>query len=312
MKEKDNEKLLALLTSTAFISALVLAPAHAEPTPTIAVIDVGFNTDTFKNSIVTEACVVQYVLCPNDKQSMEGPGASHVGATGYPKLFDHGTPMLSVILQVNPSAKIIPIRVLGQTPTNTLGVWAEGVYDLAGVKLALDWVIAYRVKYNIAVVSFSATYLTGSGECTTPRQMAGQIATLKAANVPVVVSSGNNSRKNRMGAPACLNDTVSVGATDNPDEGTSGIAWGRNLPPTIANYSNGSIDTDFYTNGRFYTTQRSGATKFTVGTSNSTASLAAYWLLNRKATFDETYAALVASATVAKNKWLAGRYVFIP
>jgi len=162
------------------------------------------------------------------------------------------------------------------------------------------------------VVSFSAAYLTGSGECTTPREMAGQIATLKAVNVLFVVSSGNNSKRNRMGVPACLNDTVSVGATDNPDEGTSGIAWGRNLLPTIANYSNGSSDTDFYTNGRFHTTQRNGATRFTVGTSNASAALAAYWLQNRKATFDETYAALVASSKIAKGKLLTGRYVFIP
>jgi len=133
-----------ILALALVLGGSTLLPAHAEPTPTIAVIDVGFNTDTFKNSIVTEVCVVQYVFCSNNTQSMEGPGASHVGATGYPKLFDHGTTMVSVILQVNPSAKIIPIRVLGQTPTSTPGVWAEGVYDLAGAKLALDWVIANK------------------------------------------------------------------------------------------------------------------------------------------------------------------------
>jgi len=40
--------------------------------------------------------------------------------------------------------------------------------------------------------------------------------------------------------------------------------------------------------------------------------MAAYWLLNRKATFDETYASILAVTTDAKNEFISGKYIFIP
>ena len=103
-----------------------------------------------------------------------------------------------------------------------------------------------------------------------------------------------------MMSPACLSNVVSVGATDNPDPGTTGKAWDPNAKPTIATYSNGNAQTTYYTNGRFYTLQPNGSRKFTVGTSNATAAISA-WLLSHPN----------PTSTVASNQWLTGKYVFI-
>jgi putative flippase GtrA len=51
--------------------------------------------------------------------------------------------------------------------------------------------------------------------------------------------------------------------------------------------------------------------RFTVGTSNATAALSGYWLLNRKATLDETYAAILAGTVATKNEFQSGRFVTI-
>ena len=183
------------------------------------------------------------------------------------------------------------------------------IYSLDAVKQGLDWVIANRVKYNIAVVSISQGKVFDN--CKVPAGMAAQVATLKAVQVPVISATGNNGNRSAIFSPACLPDVVSVGATDNPWGGMESYAWDPAATPYIARYSNGSPDTDFYANGRWFVTNVDGTTKFMVGTSNATASISGLWLVNRKPSFDATYAGIAATSTVAKNEWLTGRYVFI-
>ena len=108
-------------------------------------------------------------------------------------------------------------------------------------------------------------------------------------------------------------DSVAVGATDNPWSGDGANAYDPNAAPYIARYSNGAKgQVDFYLNARYYTKLTDGSTKFVVGTSNSAAALAGWWLLNRKATFDETFNAIMATTTETKNEFVTGRYVRLP
>jgi hypothetical protein len=213
--------------------------------------------------------------------------------------------MISVIVRVNPAAKIIPIRIVGMTPNGN-----QSLYSLDDVKAALDWVIVNRVKYNIAAVSLSQGKIFAG--CKVPAAMAGQIATLKAAQVPVIAAVGNDGNHTAVMSPACLSDTVAVGATDNPYPGVQPIAYDVKAVPYIARYSNGAQgQTDFFLNARWYTRQLDGSMKFTVGTSNATAAMSGYWLLNRKATFDETFAAILAGTTQIKNEFQSGPFVTI-
>jgi hypothetical protein len=57
--------------------------------------------------------------------------------------------------------------------------------------------------------------------------------------------------------------------------------------------------------------QTSGKIKFMVGTSNATAAMSGWWSLNRQATWQATYNFMVASATVASNDWLTGKYIYV-
>jgi hypothetical protein len=113
-------------------------------------------------------------------------------------------------------------------------------------------------------------------------------------------------------SPACLPDVVAVGATDNPFPGSAPVAYDVKGVPYIARYSNGATgQTDFFLNARWYTRQLDGTLRFTVGTSNATSALAGYWLLNRKETFDATFAAILAGTTEIKNEFQTGRFVTI-
>ena len=290
-----------------FVSALTVSTVPAvvaDTPPTIAVIDVGTNSSLFTNAIATEVCVISSYKCPNGKLFMEGPGAANIAITTN-KEVNHGTQMLSIVTMVNPSAKIIPIRIAGINPNGNLAL-----YSLEDVKAALDWVIANRIKYNIAVVSLSQGRIFAN--CKVPVGMAAQIATLKAAQVPVITAVGNDGNHTTVMAPSCLTDTVAVGATDNPYPGVQPIAYDVKAVPYIARYSNGAQgQTDFFLNARWYTIQLDGTKRFTVGTSNATAALSGYWLLNRKATFDETFASILSNTTKIKNEFQSGSFVTI-
>jgi hypothetical protein len=273
--------------------ALLLAcatPVHADTPASIAVIDSGAPAGLF-NNIVGEYCVVEFFTCPNGQSTMEGPGASAIPVATASNL-THGSEMMSIMNQVEPNAKLVSIRIIGIT--NNL----PAVYTLAAVKSALDWIIINQAKYNIQVVSISQGRIFAN--CAVPAGLDTDINTLVAKGVKVVAAAGNDANRTTMIAPACLPNVISVGATDNPDPGTTGKAWDPKAKPTIATYSNGNAQTTYYTNARYFTLQPNGTKKFMVGTSNATAAMSAFLLYHQ-----------VTTTTVASNQWLTGKYVFI-
>lgn len=298
------KKLLTLLISIAVLGTTAV-PVQAQAAPTVVVIDTGTNTSLFKDSIAYEVCLLTAHTCPNGKLTMEGTGAANIPVS-TDKALNHGTQMISLVLRFNPTAKVIPIRIVGLTSRGN-----AGFYTMDDVQNALNWVVANREKHNIAVVSLAqGAIFTG---CKVPAGMAANIAALKAANVPLITAVGNNSNRKDVFSPACLPDAVSVGATDNPWPGMQPIEYDKDAAPYIARYSNGAQgQTDFFLNGRWNAMQLNGTTKFTTGTSGATAAFAGWWLLNRKATFDETFNALMATTIDAKNQFQTGRYVRLP
>jgi hypothetical protein len=292
-----------LLIGLLLVAGLV-SPAHADTTPTIALIDSAVNASLFPNNVVTEVCAIENELCPNKKQFQEGVGVANLVSTNAQ--LNHGNEMMSVMVKVNPNVKVIPIRIVGMTSDGY-----PSLYSLAGVKTALDWVITNRVKYNISVVSLSqGKVFANCGGI--PAGMAEDIAILKTNNVQVVASTGNDANRTAMFSPACLADVISVGATDNPDAGSSGKTWSPTAPPTIATYSNGNAQTTLYSNARYIVTELSGKTKFMVGTSNATAAVASWITLHKGVDFNSTYQTLLSSANgTATNTWLSGKYLFI-
>jgi subtilisin len=293
------KKLLVIV----LLLAGLTAPAHAN-TPTVAIIDVGFNTASFTNNVVHEVCIVSVALCPNGTRQQEGTGAATVAANSLPA-FAHGTNMLSVLTSVNPDAKVVLIRILG---LNTNG--KAGAYTIDDVTNALKWVVNNYSRLNIKAVSVSQGKVNGA--CRATPDLVNSVKTLTAANVAVIASTGNEKNRTNMAVPACIDEVISVGATDNPEVRDTGKGWDVSATPTIALYSSGSASTDFYTNGRFFHTAMNGTRQFSVGTSNATAAFAGMWMKNLRPTIAETYASFSATATTTSNQWLTGRYVLIP
>ena len=278
-------------------------PVHADTPVSAVVIDMGFNNSIYKNNIVAEYCTLHFGTCLNGSQTMEGAGAANVPSNAS-SAFNHGEEVLSVILKVNPNIKIIPIRITGASSTGF-----PLLYSQVDIKNAMDWVVANQVKYNIGVVSISVGGVFAN--CSMPDGLSSDIATLKQKNVATVVATGNDFNRTSMNSPACDSNAISVGATDNPNPGTSGISWDSKAKPTIATYSNGNAQTTVYSNGRYYVTTLTNTTVFALGTSFSTPAVAGWWLTNRKASWTDTYNALISSTVPTSNQWLTGRYLFI-
>ena len=272
--------------------------------PSIAIIDTGVNDSLFTN-IVGEYCVLKFGMCPNGQQIMDGKGAAKLPATAINPALAHGTEMASIITKVNPTVKIVPIRILGMTGTNS-----PMIATLDEIKWALDWVIINQSKYNIKVVSISQGVIQPN--CGAPSGMASDIATLTSSGVAVIAAAGNNANRSAMLTPACLPGVVSIGATDNPDPGVTGKPYDPKAKSTIAFYSNGTPQTSFYLNARWYVLEPNGVTKFMVGTSNATASMAGWWSLNYQGSWQATYDYMAKNAKTASNQWLSGRYVELP
>lgn len=285
------------------LTAGLVSPVHAAE-PTAVLIDSGVNDALYSSNIVYEACFIENTLCGNGQHSMEGVGSAQQSPSKNMEV-NHGEQMLSIMVKVNPSIKVIPIKIVGVTSLGN-----PYLYSLASVKSALDWTVANRTKFNISVVSISQGAIFAG--CRVPDGLAQDIATLKANNVQVVVATGNDSNRTTMMSPACLPDSISVGATDNPWGGSQPIAWDSTAKPYIARYSNGNTQTTLYANARWFVTNLDGTTKFMVGTSNATASVSAWVMLHKGVDYNSTYQNLIAGASgTASNEWLSGRYLLI-
>lgn len=289
-------KLLAIVLLLVGVSF----PAQAN-TPTVAIIDVGFNASLFPNNVVAEVCIVSNAACPNGTRFQEGAGAATVAANALPA-FAHGTTMLSILTSVNPDAKVVLIRVLGLSSNGR-----AGGYTIDDITKALGWVVNNASRLNIKAVSISQGRV--NAPCRATPELTGAISSLKKQEVAVIASTGNEKNRTNIAVPACIDDVISVGATDNPAS-RGGEAWDKSATPTIALYSNGNASTDFYTNGRFFHTAMNGSRQFAVGTSNATAAFAGWWMKNLKPTINETYSSVTTTTT--SNQWLTGRYVLIP
>jgi hypothetical protein len=240
---------------------------------------------------------------------MEGTGSATLPANQvYAGGFAHGTQMSLVATKTNPNINIVFIRIFPMDKNGNVAYNAANANST--VKQALDWVVANFAKYNITAVNVSQGKVFDN--CKVPAGTAEAVAILKANNVAVIGASGNDSNRKAMHSIACLPDVISVGATDNPHPGTSGIAYDAKAKPTIARYSNGNAQTSYYLNARMYVLQSNGAQRFTVGTSNATAALTGLWTLNRKSSIAETKATLDSLSTItATNEWLSGKYLVL-
>ena len=241
-----NKKLITALVAltlalpiTANAAPKVNLKSTSASIPTIAILDtaIDMSQTKFQNSVVHEVCLIEIFFdstprCPNGLTSMEGPGAATLSkdklALGG---FDHGTLMADQALQTNPNVKIVFIRIVGQRVNGTREHTNE-----ATVYNALQWVINNQSKFNIQSVAMAqgSHYLGAAGTdyCPKTPTTVEKVKALNSMNVGVFFPAGNNRDYQRIDWPACIPDTIAVGATM-PD---NSVASYSNYDPKLIDF----------------------------------------------------------------------------
>jgi subtilisin family serine protease len=205
MVYEDIEMRVALSQSVPLINA---DDAHAlgytGQGVTVAVLDTGIDSDhtDLSDDLVAQRCFT-HSACPPSGSNESGSAEDGEG---------HGTSVSGIItsrgavapLGVAPDARIVAVKVLDNSGAGYMSDWIAGI----------NWVVANRATYDISIINMSLggdQYFTGSCDSTYP-DAASAVNAAVASGITMFVASGNGARLNSLPAPACLSNTVSVGA----------------------------------------------------------------------------------------------------
>lgn len=262
------------LSFALFIAVLVaagLTPAAQAAAPkTLVIIDSGISAELpwVKEMLVEEACFIEFGRCPNGLSTMVGKGSSALPvATIKNKAMSHGTQMASVAYEIDPTTKLVMIRIVGMSDKGF-----ANTYTTKAVTKALNWVNLNAERLNVGAVSVSVGRSYKQATCPIEPELQTQVRNLSAKDIPVIAATGNDSNKLKVHYPACVPEVIAIGATE-PRYAMRGIqGW---VYPIML-ISNQGPDLDFYTLGRYTTTDVFGNQAVSLGTSSSTAAFATY------------------------------------
>jgi len=268
-------------------------------TPTIAILDtaIDMSQQKIKDRVIYEVCILEFPVCPNGTSKMEGPGAATMAPA---KLmlsgFDHGTQMTSVAIQTNPNVNIVFIRIIANRADGSREYTSE-----ASVYNALQWVIENQAKFNIQAVSMSQGHhvlgAAGTDYCPKTLMTQSKIQTLNSLGIGVFFPAGNARDYVRIDWPACIPESIAMGATMPTNE--------------VAIYTNhDSALTDFFALGTLSSTGVNGAKVNIAGTSASVQAGAVAWATVKSAkpnlSYDQIYALLAKTSISTKNSKITG------
>ena len=222
-----NKKLITALVAltlalpiTANAAPKVNIKSTSTSVPTVAILDtaIDMSQQKIKSRVVYEVCLIEIIegstaRCPNGLTKMEGPGAatlpvSRLSLGG----FDHGTLMSDQAIQTNPNVNIVFIRIIGQRENG-----AREYTNEATVFNALQWVADNQSKFNIQSVAMAqgSHFLGAAGTdyCPKTPTTVEKVKALNSMNVGVFFPAGNNRDYQRIDWPACIPETIAVGAT---------------------------------------------------------------------------------------------------
>jgi subtilisin family serine protease len=243
---------------------------------TVAVVDSGIDTDhpDLSDNLVGEQCFCSGgPCCPNGQPSQSGPGAAEDD-------HGHGTHVSGIITSNGvaapeggaPETDIVAIKVLDSNNSFCCS---------SDVIAALDWIISERPDVDVVNMSLG-TSARFPGDCDSAVSWiagyAAAINILRERGVPVFASSGNNSSGVDMGVPACVGNTISVGAVWDSDVGPQNVfcAEASTAADQVTCFSNASTTTDLFAPGAPYTSAGlNGGTITYYGTSQASPTAAA-------------------------------------
>jgi len=263
-------KLYIALTTAVLVAAGFNPAAQAAVPKTLVIIDSGISADLpwVQEMLVEEACFIEFGRCPNGLSTMVGKGSAALPiATIKDKAMSHGTQMASVAYEVNPTTKLVMIRIVGMSAKGF-----ANTYTTKAVTKALNWVNLNAERLNVGAVSVSVGRSYKELKCPIESEFQAQVRNLAAKDIPVVASTGNGSNKLKVDYPACVPEVIAIGATEPRYTLREIQGW---IYPIML-ISNQGPDLDFYTLGRYTTTDVFGNKAVSLGTSSSTAAFATY------------------------------------
>jgi hypothetical protein len=295
-----TKKIIIISTLLSLIFPVV-AKAEPQQVPTVAILDTALDSSLpiFKDKVVQEVCVLEYESCLNKKSYMEGPGAASMPLDQMQKNgFDHGTQMASALVKTNPNIKFVFVRIIGATSNGTRQVVSEKTFVSA-----LDWVIANKDQYNIQAVSMSQGHHNlpnVTDYCPKTPSTQSRIKSLQAAGIPTFLPAGNTRDYKRIDWPACIDESISIGAVSQYQE--------------IPNWSNMDVNkVDFYSLGVMQLVGPGNVVSNQMGTSISTQVAAANWLALKSAkpllSYDQIYSLFKKTSVPVYNPTKAVGYM---
>jgi hypothetical protein len=275
-----NKKLITAISAVALMLPITFITAEAKAdtqAPAVAVLDTALDTSLpiFKDRIAYEVCILEWASCPNGQKFMEGTGSTVLPSNIISQNgFDHGTQMASIVASTDPNIKIVFVRIIGNTKAGARQTTSEST-----VALALKWVLDNKDRFNIQAVSMSQGHhnlTTLTDYCPKTTMTKSLVTSLMQAQIPTFFPAGNGRDYERLDWPACIDESISVGMTDQYSQ--------------IDNYSNyDSKKLDFYALGNLLVTMPGGIVKYAAGTSASTQVAATTWVAVKNKNPNLTY-----------------------
>ena len=237
---------------------------------TVAILDSGIDTDhlDLSDDLVAQECFCTGGCCPNGTSRMSGAGSAEDGN-------GHGTNVAGIVtakgvispIGVAPDSKIVAIRVLNDSGQSCCS---------SDVVAGLDWIAANRPDVKVVNMSLGSFALF-TGNCDTAASWtlayASAINNLRSLGVTTFASAGNNASGTQMAAPACIANTLSVGATY--DANIGGVGYTACTDSTTSTdkvtcFSNSNSTTDVFAPGAAITSSwLAGLTATYYGTSQA-------------------------------------------
>ena len=245
---------------------------------TVAVLDSGYDTDhaDLSDDLVDEVC-----RCSGGGGCCPGGGSTQSGSGSAEDDNGHGTNVSGIITSKGaltpaggaPDADIVAIKVIDSS---------NSFCCTSDVIAGLDYIINNRPEVDIVNMSLG-TNAKFSGSCDTAAAptiaFATAIDTLRSAGVITFVSAGNEGLGTQMSAPACVTNSVAVGAVYDSSMSSAVFSDCSDVPAVadqVACFSNSNSTTDLFAAGAFTTsTGMGGGSSTYAGTSMASPAAAA-------------------------------------
>ena len=312
---KMGRSKLRVLVTLSLLTGMGISPVHAAGPlvldgsgQTIAIIDTGFDTSIpqLQGKVVAEACFAGDASqsCPDGTSQMIGTGSATITAAyANANNFQHGTLMASVAAQVAPGAHFVLVRIGQLMPSG-----ATRLSSVDQVK-ALTWLATNQSTLHISSVSLSLGAYA-SPLCSATNMANDKIdaeeKVLNALGVPVFYAAGNNASTTNIDYPACLPDSIAIGALGISSQAPV-VPYLEGLP---ANYSNSTSKIGLWTSGAWKAVNPGGTVVNTLGTSDANAAMNGFWAdvkqANPNATMAQELSAFTSTASSFNTATLSG------